>query len=307
MIEISEEPSAIDVYEHGIEIAVGGDDPPAGLIRLATRESDMIYSGYTLTILDQDGTSLNHRVVHLVDTPGPYQTSDLWDENDVRYCLRSALYHLDRITGMYTDVNRLFEQTYPDSKHYKGNTGDDRIYFEIDSFLGDARRVYEAMRKVLWRHYPTPGKARWRGIRQTMNDDDSVIPTHFVDTLKHSWTQYGEKLTEYRDCISHYVPLTQHGTCWMTRFDGRWGATVSLPTNPESRSHAAFDNAGEGNGLDALSYCHEIAVHMIGLCEDLMALPAVDSHIVNPSPQHYAPRERSGVDPNPRAARISRS
>jgi hypothetical protein len=283
-------PAAPDMFEHGIEVAAGNGDPPAGLARLATREPNSIYSGYTLAIVDRDGSSLNHRVVHLVDVPGPYTASDLWDENDVRYCLRSALYHLNRITDMYVDKCRLFEELQSDS--VRGNTSDDRIYFEVDGFLGDARRVYESIRKVLWKHYPTAGKSRWRGIRETMNDQANVIPTHFAELLEQSWTRFGEKLTAYRDCISHYVPLTDNAPCWMSRFDHRWGATVPLPTNPEAKSRGAFDNAQEGNGMDALGYCHEVAVHMVELCEELMALPAVASHIVNPSPQNYPPRRR---------------
>jgi hypothetical protein len=72
-----------------------------------TREP--IYSGYTITIVDRDGSSLNHRANYLVEPPGPYRTSDLWDEHDVTYCVRSALYRLDRIIEMYVDKCRLFE------------------------------------------------------------------------------------------------------------------------------------------------------------------------------------------------------
>ena len=165
-------PALIDVFEHGIEVAVGNGRPPAELACLATTR-EPIYSGYTLAIVDEDGTSLNHRVVQLVDVPGPYSTSDLWDEHDVRYCLRSGLYHLNRIIDMYMDKCRLFEEIYPDA--IRGNAGDDRIYFEVDGFLGDARRVYESIRKVLWKHYPTPGRSRWRGIRETMNDPSKVF------------------------------------------------------------------------------------------------------------------------------------
>jgi hypothetical protein len=154
--DMPDQPVIVDIYEHGIEVTVGSGTPPVGLARIATRESDMVYSGYTLAILDRDGTSLNHRVAYLVNTPGPYQVSDLWDENDVRYCLRSALYHLDRIINLYADKCKLFDGLNSNSK--RGNTSDDRIYFEIDGFLGDARRVYESIRKVLWRGYPTVGR-----------------------------------------------------------------------------------------------------------------------------------------------------
>lgn len=68
-----------DVFEHGVVISDG--DPPSGLARVATTRQP-IYSGYTITVVDRDGSSLNHRANHLVDVPGPYQTRDLWDENN---------------------------------------------------------------------------------------------------------------------------------------------------------------------------------------------------------------------------------
>jgi hypothetical protein len=107
------DPEPFDVFEHGIVISDG--DPPAGLARVATT-GQPIYSGYTITLVDRDGSSLNHRANHLVDVPGPYQTSDLWDENNVTYCLRSALYRVDRIIEMYLDKCRLFEEHYPNAK-----------------------------------------------------------------------------------------------------------------------------------------------------------------------------------------------
>lgn len=75
------------------------------------------------------------------------------------------------------------------------------------------------------------------------------------------------------------------------RYDGRWGATVGLPTDPTAKSWDVFDNA-QGKGIDALGYCHAVAAHLVGLCEELMALPAVDAHIVNPSPHSYSLRKR---------------
>jgi hypothetical protein len=54
-------PAAPDMFEHGIEVAAGNGDPPAGLARLATREPNSIYSGYTLAIVDRDGSSLSQR------------------------------------------------------------------------------------------------------------------------------------------------------------------------------------------------------------------------------------------------------
>ena len=45
------------------------------------------------------------------------------------------------------------------------------------------------------------------------------------------------------------------------RFDDRWGASIPLPTNPETKSRAAFDNV-QGNGIHArlgTCSCHAVA------------------------------------------------
>jgi len=282
-------PTPADVFEHGIVVADGGV-PPTGLICIATTRQP-IYSGYTITIVDRDGSSLNHRANHLVDVPGPYQTSDLWDEHDVTYCLRSALHRLDRIIAMYVDKCRLFEEHHPDT--HRGNTSDPRIYFEVDAFLGDARRAYDSISKVLWKHYVGKPQGRWRSIRKLVESETSLatIPPEFAQLLKQSWDAFGVKLTDYRDFVMHIAPLAGEGATWISRYGGRLGATVGLPTNPESKSRMAFDNV-QGNGIDALGYCHGVAGHLVGLTEKLMALPAVDAHIVNPSPHSYPRRER---------------
>jgi hypothetical protein len=281
-------PTPVDVFEHGIEVTKG--DPPTGLACVATTR-EPIYSGYTITIVDRDGSSLNHRGNYLVEPPGPYRTSDLWDEHDVTYCLRSALYRLDRIIEMYVDKCRLFEEHHPDAN--RGNTSDPWIYFEVDAFLGDTRRVYDSISKVLWKHYVGRPQGRWRSIRTLVESETNLatMPAEFAQLLKQSWDAFGVKLTDYRDFVMHIAPLAGEGATWMNRYGGRWGATVGLPTNPESKSRAAFDNA-QGNGIDALGYCHGIAAHLVGLCEELMALPAVASHIANPSPRDYPAASR---------------
>jgi hypothetical protein len=214
-------PAAPYVFEHGIEIAVSKGDPPAGLARLASREPDSIYSGYTISIIDGDGSSLNHRANHLVDVPGPYQTSDLWDEHNVTYCVRSALYRLDRIIEMYVDKCRLFEEHHPDAR--RGNTSDPRIYFEVDAFLGDARRVYDSISKVLWKHYVGRPRGRWRSIRKLVESETALalIPAEFAELLKQGWDAFGLKLTDYRDFVMHIAPLAGDGATWMDRYDGR--------------------------------------------------------------------------------------
>lgn len=119
----------------------------------------------------------------------------------------------------------------------------------------------------------------------------ATIPAEYAKRLKQSWDAFGIKLTAYRDFVMHTAPLAgDEGATWLNRYDGgRWGATVGLPTNPKCKSRDVFDNV-QGAGIDALGYCHGIAAHLIGLSEELMALPAVASHVANPSPGDYPAR-----------------
>jgi hypothetical protein len=144
-----------------------------------------------------------------------------------------------------------------------------------------------------WAELARKPQGRWRSIRKLVDSEAALatIPAEFAQPLKQSWDAFGVKLTHYRDVVMHIAPLAGEGATWMDRYSGRWGAKVGLPTNPEAKSRASFDNA-QGNGIDALGYCHGVAAHLIGLCEALMALPAVDAHIVNPSPQKYPLRRR---------------
>jgi hypothetical protein len=93
----------------------------------------------------------------------------------------------------------------------------------------------------------------------------------------------GTKLRAYRDCVAHYDPLTDGGTtCWMDRYNNRWGVTVKLPSNPEAKSRRCFDFA---SGPEALEYCHSVACSVVELCELLESQPKIRMHLDNPS-QH---------------------
>src|ERR1700754_3948283 len=146
-----------DVYEHRI-VVPDGDSAPQGLARLATTRLP-IYSGYTLSLVDRDGSSLNHHAVHCGNVPGPHAVKDYYEESDLRFFLRETLYHVDRIADSYVEKCRQFDEAVRPAAH-SGNISDSRTLFEVDAFLSAARRIYEAISKVLWKHYASP-----RGMR----------------------------------------------------------------------------------------------------------------------------------------------
>jgi hypothetical protein len=162
-----------------------------------------------------------------------------------------------------------------------GNTGDPRVFYEIDAFLVAARRVYESIRKILWKHYRNPRAAgRWSSIRSVLKSSNHRIPASFAAELHQSWNAFGNRITAYRDCVAHYDPLTTgNTTCWVDWYGNRWGVSVKLPANPERKSRVAFDFA---SGPEALSYCHSVACHLVDLCESLEAQDKVGLVLAHP-------------------------
>lgn len=248
-------------------------------MRIVSSTDLPVYSGLSLTIVDLEGRSLNERAVHLGHVNGAYSTADYFEESDLRYCVLATLYHLNRLIDLYVALTQLFEKIHPPGTANRGNTGDPRVFYELDAFLGAARRVYESMRKVLWKHYGDGPKGRWGSIRGTLKSADNV-PAPFAQQLAESWKSFGERLADYRDCVMHNDPLTDGGTtCWMERYGIRWGMNVKLPANPERKSRLSFDFA---TGPEALSYCHTVACHLVNVCQALEALERVRHHLDNP-------------------------
>jgi hypothetical protein len=271
----------IDIYEHGIVVA-DGEQPPAGLSIVATTRQP-IYNAYTLTIVDRDGTSLNERAVHVLDVPGAHAVVDYYEESDVRFFMRESLYHLNKVIDSYVWACRIFDKQhgYLDGPQ-SGNVGDSRVLFEIDAYLGAARRVYEAVSKVLWKHYHPKETGRWESMRKAtkaIGSGNSKVPTQIGDPVVASWDAYGVKLADYRNFVAHIGALASSETCWMKRYDRRWGASVMLLENPEANKR---ELTRPDAGIDGLAYCFDVAVHLTSLCEQVTAADAVADYLAHP-------------------------
>lgn len=284
-----------DIYEHGI-VVPDGELPPAGLTMLATTRLP-IYSGYSLTLVDRNERSLNERALQILEVPGPHAVADFYEESDVRFFLRESLYHLNNVMDLYVRVCRIFEELhgYRDGPQ-SGNTGDSRVLFEVDAYLGAARRVYEAISKVLWKHYAPRGETgRWSSMRKAVaaiESGSTKVPARFATPLISSWNTYGVKLADYRNYVAHTGALAPNAVCWMSRFDGgRWGASVALPDHPEDKKRWPVSPEV---AVDALEYCHDVAGHLAELCEGLTALPDVADYLAHPPGYGGRPKTSRG-------------
>lgn len=108
MLECVTYPANADVCEHGI-VVPDGEQPPAGLAIVATTRLP-IYSEFSLTLVDRDGSSLNERAIHALDVPGAHTVADYYEESDVRFFLRESLYHLNSVINYYVRACRVFDE-----------------------------------------------------------------------------------------------------------------------------------------------------------------------------------------------------
>lgn len=266
------------LYEHGVAVDDATTPAPRSLSLIATTELP-VYSDFHTTIVDENQQSLTERIDKVSHISGAHRDADYYEETDLSYVLRACAYHLERIGEEYRTVTCLFEDLHPAETTSRGNTSSGRVYFETDAFLAGARRVYEQIGRVVWKHY---GKGtRPRSYSAVIDAAQDRLPPAFVSACQASWQQHGVKLKGYRDCIAHNTPVNDgHTTCWLSRVEQRWAMTVPLPANPDAKSRRHFNFA---EGPDALSYCHELLCHLCGLAETTTALPPVRSHLDKPS------------------------
>jgi hypothetical protein len=199
---------------------------------------------------------------------------------------------LNQIIDLYVAMCQRLESVRPQPPTRKGsNTSDPRIFFEVDAFLAASRRAYDAISNVAWKHY-LRRSGRWSSAHKAIKwiaKNPGELPLEIAEPLKESWDNCGAKLTHYRDYIMHHVPqISGSQTVWMDGFDGRWGATIPLPANPETMSRASSNPTRK---IDALSYCHGVATELVRLAEYLLAQPVVSAYIANPPKHAPPPRE----------------
>jgi hypothetical protein len=271
-------PSLMRVYAHGVAVEAADPWDPGDLHLIATTDLP-VYSSFLMTVVDSSGRSLNERIVSLDRAAGPRRAADYFEERDVRYGLLASAYHLTRLATLYIEVAQLFESHRSGPSTRKGNTYSPPIYYEADAFLTVARRWYESLLHLLWKHFGSDTRPRTFPM---LFERQHHLPNEYVDMLRGSWDSHGSSLNAYRNCLIHHDPLDDGGkTAWTQRFSGRWGTTVRLPANPRSQRRAAFDF---DNGPDVLDYAHGLLCHLVEVAEATDVLPEIVAYRSRPYP-----------------------
>jgi len=185
----------------------------------------------------------------------------------LEYLSGAILYHLEALTRNYETVRDKFKDDAVIPGAPMGRealfSSHPEPYFEFDALIAAARRAYDACRYVLWKACGPSTTSLPRSFSRTV-PLCMKLDARVRDDLVDSWDRWGARLTEYRDCIHHYVPIDFGLTTMFMKeaLPGVWAASARIPDNPDARSKSAFRFAGR---LDALSFGWEVAneVHRV--------------------------------------------
>lgn len=181
-----------------------------------------------------------------------------------------ARYHLEEVRSSYHEIiqeqRTMFAaspQPGPFSSVYTGVQAE-RLFIHLDCFFEAIRSCQDFTLDCLgsaevMRNPP-------RSLHNYCKKPLSVDALNIERVLHRVWVDHGDNMRDYRDCFSHFVPLS--GGVWQrainTYWDGKeWKVALFLPDNPEAKKDTAFSYDKE---IEALIHCES----MFEASEDLL-------------------------------------
>ena len=193
-------------------------------------------------------------------------------QHALAYVVGTVVYHCERLADVYSTIalNMVRISSIPgygDAPHVSFGYQLEP-YFELDALLTGARRAYDASRYLLWSAFGSTKGGVPSNFKKTLAVC-SKLPPELRGILEESWCNYGERLTDYRDCIIHYTPIDfGMGSASMNKLDsGVWSVMMRIPDNPEAKSKSAFTYA---KNLDALTYGWELSNEIVRIATTIM-------------------------------------
>jgi len=100
-------------------------------------------------------------------------------------------------------------------------------------------------------------------------DNCPALPPGLRTCLEKSWSEVGKRVTQYRDCLQHYVPVAFGiSSVHMQRLSSSiWSVSAWLPDNPEARSQSEFQYSAR---LDACTYGWQLVSEIITVVTTLV-------------------------------------
>jgi hypothetical protein len=188
------------------------------------------------------------------------------------YIMNAAIYHCVQMACNYSSITSTYVKWPFPVDHVQSEkvnlSNQYEAYFEFDAFLSALRRVFNAYRFAIWELFEK-GKGQPHKSFESLLKKSGKLPQDLHGLLKHSWSEYGDKIKVYRDAIHHYVPLSHlRSLAEMERIDGSiWTTKFRIPDNPESHDPVKYTYK---NNLDALNYSVKVMREMIFITDCLV-------------------------------------
>lgn len=210
-------------------------------------------SGERTLLLSEKGELLGLDISELQSVATTKGVSVVFQTLNLAYLLGALYYHCQQLVDRYAEICDQFTRIarIPGAGLNSIATfgGQMEPYYEFEALITAALRSYDAMRYVLWNAF-SGGYGVPNSFARTL-EKMPALPADLRQRLEFSWSQYGSKLKEYRDCIQHYIPVG--GPLPFARMEllegSVWSTTVRIPDNPEVRSFDAFRYESHLNAL----------------------------------------------------------
>jgi hypothetical protein len=203
-----------------------------------------------------DGRRIMELAVSQLDFAGLNETN-VANVHNVAHNVRGALYHFHEMAEAYARITNAHARY---SASVGGAdvamlAGDAAVYFEFEAFVSSIRRAYDSMRYALWQKYEPSAGSVPRSLKAALQALRS-LPVELHARLSDSWTRFGVPITDYRDCLHHYVPLAMPGAplLLVRGHLGVWTLLARLPDNPSAKAARLFTFKLD---IDALTFAYE--------------------------------------------------
>lgn len=193
---------------------------------------------------------------------------------DLSYTVGAVIHHCHQLAQAYVKVCQEFSRIPFPSREISSPcvfSDQSEPYYEFAALITAARRFYTTARRPIWIAFGCGGSIP-SSFEKTVTRC-TKMPSNLRQQLDQSWSLYGEKLKDYRDCIEHYTQLGDHiPFAFMEHLDKRlWTAWLRIPDNPQAKS---IKNFHYDYKLDALTYGWTVTNEVVKLaCTLIKQLP----------------------------------
>jgi hypothetical protein len=108
-----------------------------------------------------------------------------------------------------------------------------RLKHSLARLVGSTNQFERCSRNTIKVAEQLAGEFYSKGLYVTGN-----VPKSFLDVLAKAGKQLESNSQIIETALRTMSPTHTNGitTCWLDRYEGRWGSTVKLPANPEVQS-----------------------------------------------------------------------